>query len=1053
MRNNLFSFIGITLFLLICPALAGSADKFLAQAAVQGGLIVHIGSGDGTLLADLQTQQGCLLHGLEADPVKVQASRRFLLDQGLYGKISVDLFEGQKLPYAENLVNLIVIDNPRINIPRREILRVLVPNGVAIINGEKITKPIPDNIDEWTHFEHGPENNAVAADIVVAPPRRLHWVAGPRWLRTHEEPTGITSMVTAGGRLFYTLDEGPIGISISTMPEKWSIIARDAFNGTLLWKKPLPNWGWQTWMSKWRETYKGLDWIKTGGFRTKTPSNFFTRMVADSQRLYFTLGNTAPVSIIDAANGNIIAVCKGSNDPKKLILCNGILCVQIEKAIAAYNSLDGTELWKKQLPGIDEVAAHGKYLLYHTGKNQLHCIDIKTGDSLWDSKLERAGKLKISDNKVLSVIGSDMQVFALDTGKSIWCNKKAKPSKRIKHRGFYIIDDTIWAGYKGDRFDLNTGEKMPSLPVKNLWSPQHHHRCYPNKATSRYVIGAEEGLEYLALKDQSHSRNNWLRGSCSLGIMPANGMTYVPPDQCFCSPGVKLLGLNALTGAKDSPPVASPQDRLLKGPSYGKRTADYEKPQWPAYRHDSLRSGSASAKVSANLKKAWNLQLDPSITQPVVAGDRLFIASGETHTVHALESDSGNKIWSFTAGGRVDSSPTLFKGMLLFGSADGNVYCLRQSDGTLIWKFRAAPHQRLIQSYGQLESAWPLHGSVLIMDDLAYVAAGRSTYLDGGLYLYAIQPATGKVVYQHQELGPYEDHSIDFGHSFWSEGSRNDILVSDGKSIYIMQLRFSKNLKPNPAKTESLLGDRKLGRHVFSTAGFLDDEWYNRAFWMHSNIWPGFYLANQASNSGQLLVFDDTTTYGVKAFWTRNRHTTMFFPGTRGYLLFANDNENEPILVGRDKGTPVTWLPEFNMNKRGKTKTNWGPGLSGAPRKSSVDAYTYNKDKGIGLTSTSKPKWSVYVPIRIKAMVKTGKKLFVAGPPDIFDEENDPLGALEGRKGGILSAVSTQDGSTIRQYQLDAPPVLDGLIAVEGKLFLATRDGKLSCWKNEKRGN
>ena len=250
-------------------------------------------------------------------------------------------------------------------------------------------------------------------------------------------------------------------------------------------------------MSEWKETYKGYNWIKTGGFRGKNPSSFRKRMVADSERLYFTLGYKAPVSIFNAADGELIAVCKGSDDPKKLILCSGILCVQLSNAIAAYNSLDGSELWKKESSGINEFAAHGKSLVYHTGKNQLHCIDIKTGNSLWDSKLERAGQLKISDNKVLSVIGTDMQVFALDTGRSIWCNKKEKPSKSIKRKGYYIIDDTIWTGYKGDRIDLNTGEKMPSLEVENLWSPQHHHRCYPNKATSRYIIGAMEGWNFL----------------------------------------------------------------------------------------------------------------------------------------------------------------------------------------------------------------------------------------------------------------------------------------------------------------------------------------------------------------------------------------------------------------------------------------------------------------------------------------------------------------------------------------------------------------------------
>ncbi len=1046
MRFKWVTLIGLILF--AHSAFAVSAGEILERSGVRGGLIVYVGRCDGKTLADLGAGEGFLLHALGRDAADVKNARAYLLSENLYGKISVELFDGRTLPYAENLVNLLVIDDTKVKIDREEILRVLVPNGVALDHGRKIIKPIPSDIDEWSHFEHGPENNSVAADTVVGPPRHLQWVSGPRWLRTHEVPSGITSMVTAGGRLFYTFDEGPIGISDARLPEKWSLIARDAFNGTLLWKIPLPNWGWQTWKSEYKETYKDSGWIRTSGFRSKNPPEYLKRMVADSERLYFTLGNAAPVSIIDAATGEVIAACKGSDNPSKLILCGGVLCVQLPDGIIAYDARTGKALWSKEIPNVKSIAAHGESLVYHRGGDELHCVNLRTGDKLWSSELEIQGRLKISAGKVLSVASSDMQVFSLDSGESIWLNQKnpGKSAGKSKRSQTYIIDNVIWTGYKGERVDLNTGKEMPTLNVAGLWSPQHHHRCYPNKATTRYIIGAMEGMEYLSLRDDNHSRNNWVRGACSLGIMPANGMTYAPPDQCFCSAGVKIVGLNALTAAREFPKVEAAEKRLLKGPYYGEALVDKAKPQWAAYRHDSLRSGSTSVKVPAKLNRQWQMQLDPSITQPVVSGDRLFIASRDTHTVHAAERDSGKKLWSFTTGGRVDSSPTLWKGLILFGSADGYVYCLRQSDGGLVWKFRAAPHQRLIQSFGQIESIWPLHGSVLMLDDLAYVSAGRSTYLDGGLYLYAIEPATGKVVYQHQEIGPYEDHTKDFGHSFWSEGSRNDVLVSDGDSIYIMQLRFGKDLNPNPAKTESLLGDRKMGRHIFSTAGFLDGEGYNRTFWMHSNIWPGFYLANQASKSGQLLVFNEENTFGVKTFWTRNRHSPMFFPGSRGYLLFADDNDNEPILVGRDEGTPITWLPEFNMHKSGKPKTDWGPELSSAPRKSSVDAYTYNKDKGIGFTRVKKPKWSVYVPIRVRAMVNTKEKLFVAGPPDVLDEKDDPLGALEGRKGGLLRAVSTADGSKLSEYTLDAPPVLDGLIAVEGKLYLATRDGKLSCW-------
>jgi hypothetical protein len=78
-------------------------------------------------------------------------------------------------------------------------------------------------------------------------------------------------------------------------------------------------------------------------------------------------------------------------------------------------------------------------------------------------------------------------------------------------------------------------------------------------------------------------------------------------------------------------------------------------------------------------------------------------------------------------------------------------------------------------------------------------------------------------------------------------------------------------------------------------------------------------------------------------------------------------------------------------------------------------------------------------------MVRTADRLFVAGAPDELDQQ-DPLAALEGPRGGMLRAVSAADGSEQAEYRLDAPSVLDGMIAAGSKLFLATRDGKVICW-------
>ena len=111
-----------------------------------------------------------------------------------------------------------------------------------------MVKPRPDDIDEWTHYFHGPSGNAVAQDKVVGPPRRMQWVGSPRWSRHHDRMASMSALVTGGGRIFYIMDEGS-RVSIQ-LPSRWKLIARDAFNGSVLWKREIPEWHNQLWPLK-----------------------------------------------------------------------------------------------------------------------------------------------------------------------------------------------------------------------------------------------------------------------------------------------------------------------------------------------------------------------------------------------------------------------------------------------------------------------------------------------------------------------------------------------------------------------------------------------------------------------------------------------------------------------------------------------------------------------------------------------------------------------------------------------------------------------------------
>ncbi|MFM7866895.1 MAG: class I SAM-dependent methyltransferase, partial [Planctomycetaceae bacterium] len=188
------------------------AAQLLLQTQVRGGLIVHSGCGNGTLTLALRQSDSFQVHGLESDPALVEQARSTIRAAGLYGDVSVIQHADPQLPYTDNSVNLLIADNGS-TAQREEILRVLVPNGQALLRQtdgqwQQLTKPRPDSIDEWSHYLHDASGNAVAHDTVVNSPRHLQWVGSPRWSRHHDRMASMSALVSTNGRMFYIMDEG-----------------------------------------------------------------------------------------------------------------------------------------------------------------------------------------------------------------------------------------------------------------------------------------------------------------------------------------------------------------------------------------------------------------------------------------------------------------------------------------------------------------------------------------------------------------------------------------------------------------------------------------------------------------------------------------------------------------------------------------------------------------------------------------------------------------------------------------------------------------------------
>ena len=113
-------------------------------------------------------------------------------------------------------------------------------------------------------------------------------------------------------------------------------------------------------------------------------------------------------------------------------------------------------------------------------------------------------------------------------------------------------------------------------------------------------------------------------------------------------------------------------------------------------------------------------------------------------------------------------------------------------------------------------------------------------------------------------------------------------------------------------------------------------------------------------------------------------------------------------------------------------------------------------------------QWKLDKPeLQARAMVLAGDSLFVAGPPDVVDEEDaffalddedvlallaEQSAILEGKDGALLWAVSAQTGEKLSEYQLDSLPVWDGLVAAGGNLYLTTMNGETLCYAGFQRG-
>ena len=1040
--------------MLLLLALLAAQEDPLKVAGTTGGFVVHLGCGETPLSAG----EGVQVHALDRDAARVEKARAAVRAKGLYGTVAVDRLLGDRLPYIDNLANLVVVEDPS-DVAMDDVLRVLAPRGVALVKKDgswtKTVKPVPPTIDDWTHYLHDAGGNPTAHDTEIGPPRHLQWLGSPRWSRHHDRMASMSALVSEGGRLFYVMDEGS-RISI-LLPPKWKLIARDAFNGVVLWKRDIPDWQNHLWP------------LKSG------PTQLARRLVAVGGRVYIPLGFAAPLTALDAATGRTIRTYEGTTSTEELVVEGGTIFALVNageselstyaplqsvgdqkrvaaeftwnrkpRRVVALEAESGRVLWSKErVVAPLSMQADGARVYLHDGERVV-ALDRGDGREVWAEDSGKRGatpfhqgvRVMVYEGVVLCK-GTDRSLRAFDpaTGRRLW-SAEAPPGGYQSPEDLLAVGGLVWTAPTTSTRDSGvfTGRDPKTGEVKIEFPPDEktywfHHRCYIAKGSGKYLLTSRTGVEFVDPVAKDWTIHHWVRGGCLYGVLPANGLTYAPPHDCACYPEAKLFGMNAMAGTNASRalPARIPEEgRHERGPAF--EAALEETPAgWTTYRGDSARSGFTKDAPPRPFAARWESTLGGRLSPITAGGGRLFVCRVDAHEVVALDAASGKTLWTFTAGARVDSPPTLWKGRALFGSTDGWVYCLRASDGALAWRYRAAPLDRRHMAMEQLESVWPVHGSVLVEKDVVHAVAGRSVFLDGGLRYLRLDAATGR----RMSETVLDDKDPDTGKNLQDRlkilqmpVGLNDLLSSDGRQVFLRSQKFSlegERLGLGPTSgdaAENVAEQKGTDAHVFAPFGFLDDSWFHRSTWVFGRAFSGghngFYQAAKVAPAGEILVHDGETVFG---YGRKPEYLKWTTPMER--QLFAARKEAE-VVKGpggpQQKGAPAPKHPKFT--------------------------------------------WTRDLPVYARSMLLARKTLLVAGPPDFIDEEEafKALGkrdeamkarlaeqdaAMAGAKGATLHVVSTSDGASAAEVALPAPPVWDGLALADGLLYVATIDGRV----------
>ena len=603
-----------------------------------------------------------------------------------------------------------------------------------------------------------------------------------------------------------------------------------------------------------------------------------------------------------------------------------------------------------------------------------------------------------------------------ETGETLWSTLPERGASA--HYGVQWVRDGVLyvTGATGSRIDWNTGEDLGGFRIQGPFDG-----CAEPRTTPEFSFYT---LTYTSNETQEQYRLGVARSSCDTGVFPGYGKAYLSPSLCGCNN--YLNGYLAVSTDTVFPELPVEQ-RFTKGSAYGKISEPGRVPpesgsrsgstragsswwpygkDWPSFFGDSQRNNHTPNDLQkGEFKTLWTTQVAPTLdpgpvtadwkleeridgpaSAPTVADGRVYAADTAAGRLDCLDATTGKMLWSHTADGRIDGPPTIYNPegatpLALFGSRDGVMHCLRADTGEVVWTFRGGPYAKAVVDQSHLDDAWPIPASVVIYEGNVVFAAGRHSSIDGGIRIYGLDPYTGNIEWQKLLYTPPGE--TDDHTNYGGNRRLNDLIVvgRDGK-LHMFTDTFSPD---EPSERINVVQDR--GRTAL-----------NKFAWLRSMDYG--LQSRRIGSVGRYFT-------GMRA-WGGVEGTHFAATPDTLYRIGGGSRLNEKEFPGVGKGH-FSGLTIFSLGEQGRPEA-------------------VLKKPG-GYAPSNHHKSGRYN----SALIAAGDTLAIAG---------HKWGAPDT---GWVELVNAADGESRQRISLPARPIHGGLAAADGRLYVTTADGSVTC--------